>query len=107
MTTISIICPAYNEEKHIAHTLNSFLGQKLEGFDMEVLIVDGMSEDKTRDIVHSFEQNHHNIRLIDNVRRKTPLHLTSGFRKQKVNTLPYWEPIHHMILTTCWFVLRS
>jgi len=47
---ISIIIPVYNEEKTIGRTLGS-----LKGFnDIEIIVVDGNSSDKTPEIVTSF-----------------------------------------------------
>ena len=46
---ISVICPIYNEEKYIAKCIESILEQDYPKENMEVLFVDGMSTDKTRD----------------------------------------------------------
>jgi succinoglycan biosynthesis protein ExoA len=83
MTTISIICPTFNEESHIERTLQSFLNQKRDSFDLEILIVDGMSEDKTRSIVKEFEQKYLSIRLIDNKETKTPFAFNEGLKNAK------------------------
>lgn len=59
MKTISCIIPAYNEEKKIAHlleVLRQFMG---DGF--EVIVIDDMSSDRTREIVRKFS----NVRLIE------------------------------------------
>jgi glycosyltransferase involved in cell wall biosynthesis len=79
--TLSIICPTYNEEKYISQTLESFMNQKFHSFDLEILICDGMSTDKTRDIVRSFSTKHSNIRLVDNPNRKTPFAFNAGLRE--------------------------
>ena len=49
--TLSVICPIYNEEKYIGQFLDSILQQDYPKDDLEILLVDGMSKDKTRDIV--------------------------------------------------------
>ena len=49
---VSVVIPAYNEEKALPHTLRELLGQ---GGDYEVIVVDGGSTDRTRAIVESFE----------------------------------------------------
>ena len=51
---ISIVCPIYNEEKHIAGCLDSIIRQDYPHDQMEVLIVDGMSTDRTREIVREY-----------------------------------------------------
>lgn len=80
---LSIICPTYNEEKYIAKTLESFMLQKFHSFELEVLVCDGRSTDKTRAIVESFSAKHPNIRLVDNPERKTPYAFNAGLREAK------------------------
>ncbi|MGC9291340.1 MAG: glycosyltransferase family 2 protein [Acidobacteriaceae bacterium] len=64
---ISIIIPVRNEEKSISTILQQLSEQTYPYYLFEVLVVDGMSTDSTRDIVSSFIVNSHiNIRLIDN-----------------------------------------
>lgn len=48
---VSVIIPAYNEEKALPHTLRELFRQS---GDYEVLVVDGDSTDRTREIVDSF-----------------------------------------------------
>ena len=78
--TLSIICPTYNEEKYIEQTLKSFISQKVDSFDLEILICDGMSTDRTREIVKQYSWQHRNIRLVDNRDRKTPFAFNAGLR---------------------------
>ena len=50
--TISIIIPAYNEEKYLPKTLESI--SKLERKPDEIIIVNASSTDKTADIARAF-----------------------------------------------------
>ena len=50
---ISLIIPAYNEERYISACLESVLSQGPEAF-FEVIVVDNGSTDKTRDVVSGF-----------------------------------------------------
>lgn len=52
---ISVIIPALNEEEAIGATLNSIPRERLEakGYELEVLVVDGGSKDRTREIAES------------------------------------------------------
>ena len=80
---LSIICPTYNEEKYIQKTIESFLKQQYHSFDLEILICDGMSTDKTREIVQSFSKQNPLIRLVDNPNRKTPYAFNIGLKEAK------------------------
>ena len=44
---VSVVIPAYNEEDYIARTLESVKNLKKDKFELEVLIVDGGSTDRT------------------------------------------------------------
>ncbi len=47
---VSIIIPCFNEEKYIGKCLSSLLEQDCPKEKTEVLVVDGDSKDKTREI---------------------------------------------------------
>jgi cellulose synthase/poly-beta-1,6-N-acetylglucosamine synthase-like glycosyltransferase len=47
---------------------------------LEVLVCDGMSTDKTREIVGTISQAHPRVRLIDNLKQTTPFALNLGIR---------------------------
>ena len=50
--TVSVIIPAYNCETYITETLDSVLGQTFK--DLELIVVDDGSTDRTREIVASY-----------------------------------------------------
>ena len=76
---LSVICPIYNEEKYIAQFLDSLLQQDYPQDDLEILLVDGMSKDKTRDIVAEYTAQYPFIRLIDKCKRKNTKYLERNF----------------------------
>lgn len=80
---LSVICPIYNEEKYISQFINSILQQDFPKDNLEVLLVDGMSNDRTREIVDSFVSEHSFIRLIDNPFRIVPCALNRGIDAAK------------------------
>lgn len=80
---ISIICPIYNEEKYIAKCIDSILSQDYPKDDMEVILVDGMSTDGTRDIVQDYAKRYPFIRLVDNQKRIVPPAMNIGIRAAK------------------------
>lgn len=61
---ISIIIPAYNEEKNIARCLNSVLAQTFENF--EAICIDDGSTDRTTEIIKSFAEKDERIILLKN-----------------------------------------
>lgn len=80
---ISIICPTYNEEKFISNCLDSILQQDYPLYLIEIFIVDGRSNDKTRKIVAEYEEKHSFIRLLDNEDRIVPPALNLGIKESK------------------------
>ncbi len=79
---ISIITPIRNEERYIAECLTSLVNQDYtEAY--EILVVDGMSTDKTREIVREFEKKHKNIKLFDNPNKTVPYALNIAIRNAR------------------------
>ena len=75
---VSVIVPCRDEEQHLGRCLESILASNYPADRMELLIVDGMSSDRTRAIVASFAARHPVIRLLDNPRRIAPCGLNIG-----------------------------
>lgn len=78
---ISVICPIYNEEKYIAKCIDSVLAQDYPQKDVEVLFVDGMSNDRTREIINQYMRDYPFIQLIDNPKRIVPYAMNIGIDK--------------------------
>ncbi len=82
MPTISIIIPCWNEKDHIASCVESILAQEdLE--DCEVLVVDGMSADGTRDILNDIAADEPRLQVLDNPSRTTPAALNLGIKTSR------------------------
>src|SRR5208282_5579435 len=75
---VSIIIPCRNEREFIGMCLDSILANDFPKEELEILVVDGMSEDGTREIVTEYAQRYPFIRLIDNPHRVTPYALNIG-----------------------------
>jgi glycosyltransferase involved in cell wall biosynthesis len=80
---VSIVMPVFNEERFIAHALGQVLAQDYPPDRVEILVADGMSTDKTREIVHDFERRHPQVRLIDNPARFRACGLNAGILQSK------------------------
>ena len=52
---VSIVTPAYNNEKYIEETINSILNQTHQNF--EIIVVDDYSSDKTIELVENLMMN--------------------------------------------------
>lgn len=59
---VSIIIPVHNGEKYIRESLDSCLGQTYE--DIEVIVVDDKSEDKTLSILQEYQQKDQRVKVI-------------------------------------------
>jgi len=78
MSSISVICPIYNESNYIASCIESILAQDYPRDKMEVLLVDGMSNDNTREIVKTYTDSYKFIKLLDNPGKIVPFALNIG-----------------------------
>lgn len=56
---VSVLIPARNEERNIGSCLNFILAQDYK--NIEVLVLDDQSTDRTKEIVSSFSEKHNNI----------------------------------------------
>jgi len=77
---VSMILPIRNEAEAIGRCLDSIIVQEYARERIETIVVDGMSEDCTREIVEEFASHHPNIRLLSNTRRIVPVALNIGIR---------------------------
>ena len=80
---ISIICPIYNEEKYIGSFIASILQQDYPKEELEILLVDGMSKDKTREIIAEYSAKHPYLRLVDNPQKTVPYAMNNGIKNAK------------------------
>ena len=77
---VSIIVPCRNEEKYISKCLDSVVVSKYSKSKMEVLVVDGMSTDKSRQIVQEYASRHSFVKLLLNPKQVIPAGLNIGVR---------------------------
>ena len=74
MVQVSIIIPCLNEERTISKLLQAILLQDFPLDEMEVIVADGLSIDRTRERILDFQKEHREpaIRIIDNPSRSIP-----------------------------------
>jgi len=80
---ISIIIPTLNEERYIAQCLDSILEATYSKEKMEVIVVDGMSQDRTREIVQAYHEKYSSIHLLENQDSYTPVGMNLGINASK------------------------
>ena len=71
--------PVRNEESFISDTLDQLLAQQHDDIEVNILVVDGRSTDKTREIVAQYVEKYPQIRLLDN-----PAKLSSAARNKAI-----------------------
>lgn len=76
MPEVSVVIPARNEEAFIRAAVESVLAQTHT--DLEVIVVDGMSEDNTVSIVEALAEADPRVRLVENPDRITPKAMNAG-----------------------------
>jgi glycosyltransferase involved in cell wall biosynthesis len=72
-----------NEQGAVGACLDSFLRNATGETDVEILCVDGMSTDSTREIVQQRQQQDERIRLIENPRKIVPTGLNLAIRQSR------------------------
>jgi succinoglycan biosynthesis protein ExoA len=77
---ITVIIPCRNEKNHIEACVRSILTQELPSEDFEIVIVDGMSDDGTREILERIAKHNSQIRILDNPRLVMPSAVNVGIR---------------------------
>ena len=84
---VSIIVPCRNEGKFIRLCLDSIIANDYPHDCLEVLVVDGMSEDETHLIAEAYAKQFPFIWLLDNRKQITPAALNIGIRNAKGNVI--------------------
>lgn len=77
--SVSVVVPCFNEERYIEEVLVNLARQRAAG-GFEIIVVDGMSTDGTRDAVRRFAEANPeaSVRLVDNPARNIPAALNRG-----------------------------
>lgn len=76
---VTIIIPCRNEKDYIGRCIHSLLNN--DYLLKEIVVVDGQSEDGTREVVSDLSQSYSNVKLIDNPMQITPVALNLGLEE--------------------------
>ena len=78
--SVSVVIPCRNEEAYVAACLDSILASDYPGNLLEILVVDGQSDDGTREILSRYATRQPSIILLENPKRTTPAALNVAIR---------------------------
>ena len=81
--SVSIIIPCRDEEKFVSQCLASIIANDYPKDKLEVLVIDGMSEDGTRKIIEEYIRQYPYIKLLENPQKYTPFALNIGIKQAK------------------------
>jgi glycosyltransferase involved in cell wall biosynthesis len=77
---VSVIMPIRNEADFIERAIMSVLDNDYATEKIEILVVDGMSDDGTRQTVEKLSQAYSRIRMLDNPKRIVPTAMNIGIK---------------------------
>jgi glycosyltransferase involved in cell wall biosynthesis len=80
---VSIIIPCRNEEKFLGKCLDTIINQDYPKESLEVLVADGSSGDKTKEIAADYAKKHSFIKVLDNPQKYTSFGLNMGIKKAR------------------------
>jgi glycosyltransferase involved in cell wall biosynthesis len=80
---VSAVVAVRNEERHIEAVLTSLLKQETSDWELEIIIVDGDSSDRTREIVKRIASEDSRVKLAINEQKKTPYAFNLGIHKAR------------------------
>lgn len=114
--TVSIIIPIRNEQLHSARCLDAILKQDYPSAYIDIICVDGMSDDGTREIISTYSNRNPRIQLLDNAQSVVPTAMNIGIQAAKgdiiirIDSRCFVEPdyvsqcVHHLQETGAWNV---
>lgn len=78
---LSIIIPCLNEEKYISTCIESILNSDIDFNNCEVIFVDGDSNDRTVEIIKTYQEKYSFIKLLHNPKKITPVSMNMGIKE--------------------------
>jgi glycosyltransferase involved in cell wall biosynthesis len=80
MTTVSFVMPVRNEEEYIRASLQSLVDQSYPASECEIIVVDGRSSDRTREIIEEIRERNPQVHCLDNPAGIVPTAMNIGIR---------------------------
>jgi glycosyltransferase involved in cell wall biosynthesis len=91
---VSVIVPCRNEAQHIRQCLDSVLFGGYPAENMEIIVVDGKSDDGTLQILEDLSRDYDFIRILENNKKITPCALNLGI-KNSYGKFILWVSAHN------------
>ncbi len=85
MPLVSVVVPCYNEQATICLLLDALYNQTFPHTQLEVVIADGISTDRTRQAIADYQASHPDLalRVVDNPQRVIPAGVNAAIRAAK------------------------
>ncbi|MFA6375892.1 MAG: glycosyltransferase family 2 protein [Candidatus Paceibacterota bacterium] len=80
---VSVVIPCRNEEKFIGACLDSIIINDYPKDKLEILVVDGISNDRTRKILEKYSKECRYIKILDNLKKIIPVAMNIGIGNAK------------------------
>jgi len=80
---VTVVIPCRNESRFVSACLDSVVAQDYPKDKMEVLVVEGMSDDNTKQIIEQYPQKFPFVRIFNNPRKFTPFALNIGIQNAR------------------------
>jgi len=77
-SSVTIIIPCRNEKNYILKSIEGAFNLDYPRDKLEILVVDGMSDDGTRELIS--ELNYPNVKVLDNINKTTPYAFNIGIK---------------------------
>lgn len=107
MPFVTVVIPCRNEEARIAQCLDTIIANDYPRDRLEILVVDGMSEDGTREVVADYVRRYNFVRLVDNPGKGIPEAMNTGIRNAQGDTIikmdahSTYQPTHIRLCVEC------
>ncbi len=86
---VSILIPVYNAEKYLSTTIESLLKQTYE--NIEIIIIDDSSTDKSFDIAKKYELSHKHIKVFQQEKSGAQVARNNAYKMSKGQYIQYFD----------------
>ena len=80
LVTVSVVVPCLNEAKTIGSCIESVVSSSGHNIRLEIVVVDGGSDDRTLEILSEMKQEYEMLRVLHNEDKITPIGLNMGIK---------------------------